>query len=268
MSKYFKLILFAILAMAFSNETFAKRNVSLCNADLGLQYVGEKRFDEARKLWSSEKFKYSSISKVGIAALDIWSKNTNVDMFIKSRSNNRFVLSDVRKAQKNWIKCSQTSSPGAIILLGTIDLYGFSGETNNDKAERWFLSKEVSDHPIALLGLGDIYARRGDRAASRKVLLHLTESQNSISYRRIGDSFFYGGPFNIDYIEAAWWFTKAAESGDAYSQLILSDLYRLGKGVPKNLEESRRWYDYFLQNKNKQPNTDEENFIGKVQKDK
>ena len=45
-----------------------------------------------------------------------------------------------------------------------------------------------------------------------------------------------------DYAEAAKWYRKAAEAGDAKAQLFLADMYRDGKGVPKDLRQAEKWY--------------------------
>ena len=43
-------------------------------------------------------------------------------------------------------------------------------------------------------------------------------------------------------IEAVNWYTKAAEQGDTLAQNNLGSMYREGRGVPKNYEEAVRWF--------------------------
>ena len=45
-----------------------------------------------------------------------------------------------------------------------------------------------------------------------------------------------------DYAEAARWFRKAAEQGDASAQFNIGVAYDLGKGVPQNYADALRWY--------------------------
>ena len=45
-----------------------------------------------------------------------------------------------------------------------------------------------------------------------------------------------------DYAEAARWFRKAAEQGDAGAQFNLGVTYDRGKGVPQDYAEALRWY--------------------------
>jgi len=44
-----------------------------------------------------------------------------------------------------------------------------------------------------------------------------------------------------DYATAIVWFQKAAQQGDTEAQFYLGHLYRKGKGVTKNLQESLKW---------------------------
>jgi TPR repeat protein len=45
-----------------------------------------------------------------------------------------------------------------------------------------------------------------------------------------------------DYADAAVYFLKAAEEGDAIAQVRLGLMYRKGKGVPRDDAEAARWY--------------------------
>ncbi len=45
------------------------------------------------------------------------------------------------------------------------------------------------------------------------------------------------------YGEAAYWYRRAADEGDAGAQYKLGSMYRGGEGVEKNLEQARYWYD-------------------------
>jgi len=45
-----------------------------------------------------------------------------------------------------------------------------------------------------------------------------------------------------DYAQAAVWYRKAAERGDAGSQFDLGTLYDKGQGVPQNYSEAAGWY--------------------------
>ena len=46
----------------------------------------------------------------------------------------------------------------------------------------------------------------------------------------------------MDYTEAAKWYRKAAEQGDADAQNNLGLCYERGQGVPEDYEEAVKWY--------------------------
>jgi len=45
-----------------------------------------------------------------------------------------------------------------------------------------------------------------------------------------------------DMTQAAYWYRKAAEQGDADAQNSLAIRYELGEGVPKDLDQALFWY--------------------------
>jgi TPR repeat protein len=45
-----------------------------------------------------------------------------------------------------------------------------------------------------------------------------------------------------NYVEAAQWFTKAADEGLAEAQFKLGTMYENGRGVAKNTEVAAKWY--------------------------
>ncbi len=51
-----------------------------------------------------------------------------------------------------------------------------------------------------------------------------------------------------DYTQAAYWFRKAANQGDAYAQYNLGFLYANGQGVPRNYVIASALYDLAVTN--------------------
>jgi len=58
----------------------------------------------------------------------------------------------------------------------------------------------------------------------------------------LGEAYRNGRGVPEDYKEAAKWFTKAAEQGDADAQYNLGIMYDNGRGVPKDDKEAVKWY--------------------------
>ena len=82
----------------------------------------------------------------------------------------------------------------------------------------------------------------GDRAAlierGRKDLLNLT---STALYER-GEALFSADGVPQDYTQAAFWFRKSADQGNAYAQERLGLMYWMGWGVPTDEIEAAAWY--------------------------
>src|ERR1039458_9634347 len=59
---------------------------------------------------------------------------------------------------------------------------------------------------------------------------------------RLGRKYFLGEDVSQDYSQAAFWFRKAADQGNAHAQLFLGLLYSEGWGVAQDFEEAAIWY--------------------------
>jgi hypothetical protein len=55
-----------------------------------------------------------------------------------------------------------------------------------------------------------------------------------------------------DETEAAKWFRRAAEQGDATAQLQLGIMYADGRGVPQNFSDAAKWYRLAAEQSNAQ----------------
>jgi TPR repeat protein len=54
--------------------------------------------------------------------------------------------------------------------------------------------------------------------------------------------YYVGQGVSQDYAEAAQWFRRAAEQGNANAQLKLGIMHFLGKGVPQDYTKTAQWY--------------------------
>ena len=50
------------------------------------------------------------------------------------------------------------------------------------------------------------------------------------------------GACRENYPDAAGWFQKAAEGGSVDGQYAIAEMYRIGRGVPKNISQARIWF--------------------------
>lgn len=66
------------------------------------------------------------------------------------------------------------------------------------------------------------------------------KAQLTVGYMYNSGDEYYG--YKQDYVEAAKWFTKAADQGNPYAQLMLGDYYNEGKGVDKDFTQAFQWY--------------------------
>jgi TPR repeat protein len=77
---------------------------------------------------------------------------------------------------------------------------------------------------------------RGDSATAMRLFGPLAGNASVQTF--LGGMYFGGMGVPQDYAEAARWFRKAADQGDAHGQFLLCSLYFLGKGVPQDQTEA------------------------------
>ena len=76
-----------------------------------------------------------------------------------------------------------------------------------------------------------------------QVLLAKAKAGDPAAQASVGTIYALGRPGTYrDTREAAKWFTKAAEQGNADAQFSLAGLYELGRGGPKDMSTAVKWY--------------------------
>ena len=99
---------------------------------------------------------------------------------------------------------------GAQFGLALLYDFGFQGSIRDpEEAQRWYLKAAAAGDIDAQYFLGNWYRTRSPRP---------------------------------DRTEATYWITTAAEQGHPTAQATLADLYRVGEGVDKDLEQAATWY--------------------------
>lgn len=58
-----------------------------------------------------------------------------------------------------------------------------------------------------------------------------------------GDEFYYGRGCAVDYTQALYWYHKAADAGNMYSQNSIGICYQKGNGVPQNPTLAASWFE-------------------------
>lgn len=58
-----------------------------------------------------------------------------------------------------------------------------------------------------------------------------------------GDEYYYGKGCEVDYTQAVYWYHKAADEGNMYSQNSLGLCYQKGTGVPQSDEQAASWFE-------------------------
>ena len=58
-----------------------------------------------------------------------------------------------------------------------------------------------------------------------------------------GDNYYFGKGCEVDYTQAVYWYHKAADEGNMYSQNSLGICYQKGTGVPQSDEQAATWFE-------------------------
>ena len=102
----------------------------------------------------------------------------------------------------------------------------------------WALARSVGlALPIRLMR--DL--RPPEQILSRGILAAVVDRDSTAQYC-IGKQYSSGNEMREDYIEAVWWYRKAAEQGHEDAQCRLGDLYCFGLGVSRDYTAAAEWY--------------------------
>ena len=73
-----------------------------------------------------------------------------------------------------------------------------------------------------------------------------------------------GKGVNKDYEEAAYWFARSAEQGNAVAQFRLGYMYLAGVGVTKNIAKAYAWFSIAAQNNVKEAQIQLKSISGRI----
>jgi len=92
------------------------------------------------------------------------------------------------------------------------------------------------------LEAGEAAYFKHDYANAMRLLRPLADSGNAPAQNRVASIYFWGGPgVHQDAAQAALWYRKAAERGNALAQAHLGLMFEHGYGVPRNAVMARMW---------------------------
>ena len=136
---------------------------------------------------------------------------------------------DYGEALKLWRKAADQGDSSAQYWLGRIYKAGLGVPQDYPEAMKWFLKAADQGDAGAQFELGVIYF-----TGNYGLKVDNTENLGSL------DGTNWVTP--NDYVDAAKWFRKAADQGDAYAQSDLGQMYEKGLGVGQDLAEAYFWY--------------------------
>jgi TPR repeat protein len=85
-------------------------------------------------------------------------------------------------------------------------------------------------------------SRSGVMSLIRRGLQDLIAIREAAQYCDLGHDYYSGHGVPQDDKQAAFWFRKAAEGGDADGQFMLAAMYLEGEGVSHDAEEAILWF--------------------------
>lgn len=139
------------------------------------------------------------------------------------RGAKAFKNKDYTKAYRLLSKSAKNNNIKAQLLIGGMYLYGWGMKADHEKASYWY-KKALN---------------RKSRITKRKN----TKKWMKEDFRKLA-TIYEGRSGGIkNYIEAEYWYKKAAMLGDAFSQYFLGEIYNYGQGkVEKDNKKAYKWY--------------------------
>ena len=153
---------------------------------------------------------------------------------------------DIVEAVK-WLEMAgEQGNTNAQSELGSMYLWGnifFGATKDTDKAIYW-LRKIVgrTGDAEAENNLGAVLDEKQNYVEAAKWFRKAAEQGNADAQSNLGLIYHKGKGIETDDTEAATWFHKAAEQGDDKAQFYLGSMYHDGKGVTQDYAEALKWY--------------------------
>jgi hypothetical protein len=175
-------------------------------------------------------------------------------------------------AARWYLKAAEQGNASAQNSLGTMYRMGSGVEQDKAEAVNWYRKAARQQYAAAMfnlatayyngdgVGIDDVFAlawfllaqKNGSQAANdavTRMTAELTPSQVAEAYVKLADMRTKGGDIARDDKEAAAWYGKAADMGDAFSSVQLAQRLVNGLGVPQDYPTARRLCEFAANNR-------------------
>ncbi|HEC20154.1 MAG TPA: sel1 repeat family protein [Gammaproteobacteria bacterium] len=169
------------------------------------------------------------------SALSWLKKSSEQGYYLALHRLGRIYLDDKKEALavKHIAQAAEMGYSPSQYLLGTLYQTGEKGvKKNPQEAIKWLSMAAEQGHKLAKQVLAKLTA--GD------VLTDETMDVQAVVAK--GMQYLKGKGVSRDYKQAAEWFSRAAEQGDAEAQYQLGELLSKGRGVKKDKKLAQKWY--------------------------
>ncbi len=141
-----------------------------------------------------------------------------------------------------WLtKAADQGDAAAAFELGRLYEYGLAGSQDDAQATRLYTQAKAGHDSDA----GAALKRVADRAdAEKRFMDHYqaaAERGEAPAVMAIVNAYISGDPMRQSYEKAAEWLRRLADAGDSTAQSQLGDMYRVGAGVPRDLNLAVDW---------------------------
>jgi TPR repeat protein len=160
------------------------------------------------------------------------------------------VAQDDAKAVHWFEKGARNGNAEAMEAFGEALRRGFGIAKDETKAASWLRQAANSGRPTAMAALGQMYSKGNglpkDESEARRLFREAAEIAiergETAAVCNLAVAFQQGEVVTKDLVQAAHWFTKAAEGGCIYSKLNLGIMHANGRGVAKDSAKSMEWF--------------------------
>jgi TPR repeat protein len=140
------------------------------------------------------------------------------------------VQQDYKKAEKWFIKAAEQGAVQAQTNLGAMYAQGLGVQQNTQKAVEWLTKAAEQGDMDAQFNLGVIYTRQRDYKKAYELYFPIAFQGHANAQNMLGEMFFNGDGVEQDFEQAAAYFMKAAEQGNAIALRNLQEIRNLFGG--------------------------------------